>query len=738
MVPLGGFMRNFFNQFLKVLIILIILIQGISFFKTDEASAVQKKQVWKDYGILNKEMKYQNPKTVSYPNSDYGDYPSSFFYEEKGYSGTLNAVKIKLTPLEKVYHKDPVYKTEKRTFTKTVTKKYSSKSGPGKTYHIDEDGYKGDIPRKSIDWTENWVKNRYVTLKSEKKDSSWHRYASQTNFPSTVPVKYKDSGMNKTHTFNIHKSGGPTKYDSRTGWVYSESDGRAAFYDRKDHSRLGYMSNNSKTYWGGSFFFKSDPRKPIDYYGPDEDKSGWTLIEARWAESSVQDARDWGSLTKKDGYYWVSDGSNGVVTKNRYRKGVFLKYRKKATTYKWKQLYSERVKLPDYIKDYTATSTYKGQLTKKVLTGYNEYYTSSKWKVEVLYEGSTYGSNIKANDIYPVSNGSTKEYKILKTKTVDIVGWFSNTGETALSNVEHQLTLNNNKRQVIKRSYNSGEQAYIVDKLGKLPVGHYKAQFTADPNNKIKETNEKDNSTKEIEFEVYGTPPKTDFTLDESVWEEDSIKFKNKTVSTEGDPILKYEWFYKKENDSKFTKFSTKKEPDPLKLPVGNYTFKLEATDVDGTSSSIQSSQVKQNELTTEIKHNEKWEKYYTDENLSLDTFFAGEPFIVNAETSSNAKEVNIKFGFPKAQIEVPEAFLENSYDDRYPDFSASFKLNSDSSSNWNITAWKKYWIMIPDGTYNVKVKAIYQNGSTKEQDLTLTIRDHILYNSAVGYSNRS
>lgn len=108
-------------------------------------------------------------------------------------------------------------------------------------------------------------------------------------------------------------------------WSY----GRAENYDRNGHTTLGYMADNTSTYWSGSYSFSaSKPRKPSDYYGEYADDGKWVLQDDyAWDESSVQDARNWGIYTSSDGYYWVSE--TGV--KNRYRKGVYLHYTKTIT-----------------------------------------------------------------------------------------------------------------------------------------------------------------------------------------------------------------------------------------------------------------------------------------------------------------------------------------------------------------------------------------------------------------------
>lgn len=186
-----------------------------------------------------------------------------------------------------------------------------------------------------------------VTLTSYSTEK-WYQYASDTNFPSTKTVSYYDVATHQKLQFSIPKYGAPQAIASKYGWVYSTSDGRNMFYDPIDHTRLGYMSNNTDTYWGGLYRFSEPPRIPTDYYGPDADKSGWTLVAIHWADPAPQSASDYPNLTKTPlGYYWISDGTDGQpVEYNKYRKGVWLQYRKKTTTHEWQQEYQGTVRIP--------------------------------------------------------------------------------------------------------------------------------------------------------------------------------------------------------------------------------------------------------------------------------------------------------------------------------------------------------------------------------------------------------
>ncbi|MFT9601031.1 PKD domain-containing protein [Mesobacillus sp.] len=234
---------------------------------------------------------------------------------------------------------------------------------------------------------------------------------------------------------------------------------------------------------------------------------------------------------------------------------------------------------------------------------------------------------------------------------------------------------------------------------------------------------------------VINRPPVADFMVPSPIFEGDTFVLDN--ISTDPDKdSLTAKWTIVDPNNVSTSQINW--DSTITNAIPGIYKVTLTVTDPDNSSVSITKNiEVKANYLTAEINHIQKWTDYYYEIGRDLGTFLAGEPFDVVVETSSNSKTVEVTFDFPVATKEVPEAFLENPWDDPYPDFAASFNADTLNYVNWNLTAWKKYWIMILDGQYNVKVKATYLNGTTKEIILKVDILDHILWNKKVGYSNR-
>lgn len=81
--------------------------------------------------------------------------PSSIEYNEGGAAGTLQRSKILGYTVSKT-RKEPVYRTDTESFERTVVKTNSSKNDSifPSQHAIDENGYKGSIPRVSVSWKE--------------------------------------------------------------------------------------------------------------------------------------------------------------------------------------------------------------------------------------------------------------------------------------------------------------------------------------------------------------------------------------------------------------------------------------------------------------------------------------------------------------------------------------------------------------------------------------------------------
>ena len=178
--------------------------------------------------------------------------------------------------------------------------------------------------------------------------------AGQYNFPATYSTAYLDPVSGQSFTVVLSKFGAPyfsgtavTKYLYWTHYGYQ--------YDPENHTKLGYMSNNTSTYYSGQYRFADPPRQPSTYYGPPaEEGLGWVQYKAPEWDGALQDAtkEPWKSLC----LFWhgvqrfVSDTTG---TQNRYRKPVRLFYRRSASCKYIYQGYSGTVSVTDTEITYT-------------------------------------------------------------------------------------------------------------------------------------------------------------------------------------------------------------------------------------------------------------------------------------------------------------------------------------------------------------------------------------------------
>lgn len=494
----------------KFLVTCLISILSFNYFISPAITfASQARSVTTDNGTYTGQLGWKDRIEYSYPQSWIGTFPSTYAYKSGGYTGTLSAKKIILTPLEKVFHKDPVYRTDTKSFTKTRTGTYSTNSASNfsSTYTINEDGYSGTIPRKSVSWTTNYNTGRTKSLTGQWTDSTYRVRVSDVPEPSTYKGTYYDSGSGQNIGYSLSKSGGLYSVGTATTALYSTSYGRAENYDRNGHTKLGYMSPSKTQYWSYTLNFSdAKPRPPSDYYGPDGDTfgwTGWTLVDYDWDECCVRDAKAsaWAYKTKNDGYMWVTDG--GLA--QRYRKGVYLKYKKNVQGTKYRQNYAGTIDLPNTVKNYSGTATYQGSLSKQVIDHYNEYYTASKWKIQVVYEGEVFSSNLTTKSISITdSNGNAVSY-LVKDKQYKASIVIANNGELNVGAYKVGVYEQGvRKTQLSVSSHATGTDKTLSYTFTASTTGKRTFMAKADDNNAIQETNETDSdNTKSVDKNVY-------------------------------------------------------------------------------------------------------------------------------------------------------------------------------------------------------------------------------------------
>lgn len=318
------------------------------------------------------------------------DINNTMNYSEAGYlPTTLSANKISFTPTNRVWnYSDPI--TLQEHFTQTETKNNLSSQDASQldsSVSINQDGYSGTIPRTGIDWTANWVTNRYSSTQYSSQTSQYYESLSKWNYPSSVPATVYDSATKQNVTGNLGLSRAPyvimsanrIQYYKRSGHVEDRTTGNV-IYKNTDNQWIPWMSNSSNYYFGGAYsFYSSMPKSFHDYYGPGADDGVWQLVERAWGDNSVRDARDYGYSN------WISDGDYGGIYPNRYARGVYLKYQRSILMNVYKADYSGQIKLPDYISSYNGTANYNGTLSKSETQP--GYYTSNQWTVTMTYTG---------------------------------------------------------------------------------------------------------------------------------------------------------------------------------------------------------------------------------------------------------------------------------------------------------------------------------------------------------------
>lgn len=329
---------------------------------------------------------------------------NSISYSEAGYlSTTLTSEKMKFTPSGGMITHSGKPILMKQGFTKQKTGTYATNndSNFASSYDVNENGYTGTIPKVSTIWTPNWVTGRSINLSSNIQSVSYYAQLSDWSYPSSVVAIYNDTDSGKTINANLPLLKTPSVISSRVETESNTSLGRYDNYDPANHSTLGWMSNNSSTYYGGAeSYYDASPRRPVDYYGPSG--SGWKLIDVGWDDPYAIYAPDVNRTR------WTSDkGSGGNI--NLYRRGVWLTYERSVTKYKYQADYGADVSLPDYIKDYSGLAKYQGVVTKSTgtTTSYNNY---TDWTVTVDYEGT-----VQAIDNPPVAQFTCKSQVFVGT-----------------------------------------------------------------------------------------------------------------------------------------------------------------------------------------------------------------------------------------------------------------------------------------------------------------------------------
>lgn len=354
------------------------------------------------------------------------------------------------------------------------------------------------------------VPSKTVTLSDSYTDGQYHLSTDDFSRPYTVKAKYTDPASGNTYSFDISRSGSPTvksstnqtvtEWQNQWQWGYIWDESRGSEYDPSGHTTLGYMSDNAYSYYGGSYLYSRDPRKPNDYYGNYPDDGNWELVEIRWDDSYPVDSFDYAY----EGWYWTSDTSSGSY-QNRYRKGVYLKWRKKVWT---------QVAVPVQVSKtvYQYSQNYQGTVSIPATQSHFQDYTiNTKWNVKVDYAGTMYPTNLKADmiGITDEAGNSTSRLQAGKTYKANVTfsnnGYYDVTEPFSIGLYLDSISKNNSLNGItFKDGIKAGETKMAKISFTVPASGFYKIVAKVDDANVIDEVNELDSdNTVSTNIEAY-------------------------------------------------------------------------------------------------------------------------------------------------------------------------------------------------------------------------------------------
>ena len=285
----------------------------------------------------------------------------------------------------------------------------------------------------------------------------------QFNFPSTYESNFYDSVSRQNFPVTLSKSGSPYFSGAITSTtIYWTHYGYQ--YDPINHTKLGYMSHNTSTYYSGLYRFSNPPRQPTSYYGPPVEAGlGWVQYTAPVWDGALQDAQQepWRSICIA--YHGTArfKSSGGNLGDNRYRKPVRIFYRRAANNQYIYQNYSGRA---------TVTDT------------------------EITYTGTV---SLKLSDL-TVTNITTDKSVYEAGEVVTVTASVRNQGRMAAGNFAVRLTSSPNvatqNRTITLASGASTTVSYTFTAPTHLNSQTITLTVTADANNVIRESNENNNA----------------------------------------------------------------------------------------------------------------------------------------------------------------------------------------------------------------------------------------------------
>lgn len=687
-------------------------------------ASTQNKKVEIYQGVSNIEMPYENPKILPFPQPKVGNYPETIKYDQDGYTGLLEAKRIRLVPKNKIDKSYPVYKTVSKTFNRTLTDTFANKNDANfpDLVQINEDGYKGSISRTNISWKENWVRNRNVEL-TRSYTSGYHEFAKDAGIPNRYTGNYKDEITGRNISFSLPKDGKETPIRSRTRTITYRSEGRAQNYDVIENYYLGFMSDNPTTYFAGRF---DDPKPstPIRYYGIPRDivDLDWKMIDYGWDESRPQNADNWPSVAvyRNGSYWWRSTSGNF----NKWRKGVWIDYELKIREYQFKQDYKGKVNLPDYIKDYTGTASFEGTLSKEVLDYIQEKFVANEWDVYVEYEGEIKGANLTADDILIIDpeNGQVNPEVLYEGRDYIIEFSYHNSGSRHVG--AHSASIYYDDKELKSFSVDGLDvgknkiftSSYTPDKTGQIVL-----KGVADSKNEIEETDKNDNVvTRDVPVIQ---APKIELSYSpEDIYEGDTVTVHAKPMADKSETLSliiekkvgNNDWETVLEVDE--AKDGEVHDVEEIAVIVENYEYRATVRNTYGLVARASINFLpKELKIIGRVDHTDRWKEIHKELENNPNQFYSGEKFLLHAELTNHSPK-NVTVEMEGVQLNKERINVVETLDRDGESFTGELYRDSFSNQYTKLT-----------GSPMFIFKGEWENGVVKTDVVTVEMIDDVL-----------